>query len=84
MSGSQKNALKTFEERNRKWLQEREMKLQKSKDKMEGVLKECTFKPLILDKKRWNPSKDRTLTSAASPQKKPLTTPVIVKHFLSF
>ena len=88
------STLKSFEERNRKWLEEREMKIQKSKEKLDGMFKEYTFKPQIFDKKRLNNtlkekiltskekpliSKEKTLTSIHSPKKPTeIITPVII------
>lgn len=65
--------LKDFAERNKKWMQEREMKLQKSKEKMQGVMTECTFKPNLAAKKRPLTKDRRPLTSIPSPKKPTIT-----------
>ena len=63
--------LSSFEERNRKWLEEREMKIFKSKEKMDGQARECTFKPTKFSRQpRIDQSKDRTLTTGGTPERK--------------
>ena len=63
--------LSSFEERNRKWLEEREMKIQKSKEKMDGQSRECTFKPTKFSRQpRIDQSKDRTLTTGGTPERR--------------
>jgi len=55
-------SLKSFEERNRQWQESRELKIQKSKEKLDGMYKECTFQPQIIDKHRLFFSKERPIT----------------------
>lgn len=72
------SGLRDFAERNKKWQESRELKLLKSKEKMDVVSKDCTFKPQLLGKNRWMSTKKRTLTtSVSSPMKIPIVTPVI-------
>lgn len=69
-------------------MEEREMKLQKSKEKMQGVMTECTFKPNLSSKKRPLTNTRRPLTSIPSPKKPTIPKQVLKKlkypHFLSF